>query len=244
MRAEAIGATNNRVLRLPAASGSPGSALLGMDEAGRAGLVAWHLAEGGLFPMLAFTGRQVLSALDSRPFDLVILDLDLAHPRPESLVKSLRARSEAALLTIGDPGGGTSVLTSMGVHALLPADAPEAVIAAQGAALLGLRQPVDDSVVLWWGPLELDVARRQAYWKSRPVSFTPLQFRILAALVVARGAVVTKRDLQRLVWGSAVADDGERIAAHIRRIRAKLDEPPRPRFLLTVRGEGYRLADG
>jgi len=244
MRPEALAATNNRVLRLPAASGAPGIALLGIDEAGRAGLVARHLADGGLFPMLAFTGRQVLAALDARPFDLVILDLDLARPRPESLVKSLRARSEAALLTLGDPECGTSVLTAMGVHALLAADAPEAVIAAQGAALLGLRQPVDDSVVLWWGPLELDVARRQAYWRSRPVSFTPLQFRILAALVVARGAVVTKRDLQRLVWGSAVADDGERIAAHIRRIRAKLDEPSRPRFLLTVRGEGYRLADG
>lgn len=244
MRAEPLAVTNNRVLRLPAASGSPGTALLAMDEAGRAGLVARNLADGGLFPMLAFTGRQVLQALDARPFDLVILDLDLGKPRPESLVKSLRARSEAALLAIGEPEGGSSVLTALGVHAIVAPDAPESVIAAQGAALLGLRQPKDESVVLWWGPLELDVARRQAYWKSRPVSFTPLQFRILAALVVARGAVVTKRDLQRLVWGSAVADDGERIAAHIRRIRAKLGEPSRPRFLLTVRGEGYRLADG
>jgi DNA-binding response OmpR family regulator len=86
--------------------------------------------------------------------------------------------------------------------------------------------------------------RREALWHGCRVEMTRLEFRILAALVVAAGGVVTRDDLYRTVWRQASPDDGERIVAHIRRIRAKLEaDPTHPAFLLTARGEGFRLAD-
>ena len=76
------------------------------------------------------------------------------------------------------------------------------------------------------------------------IHVTPVQFRILAALVRAKGGVMSKEQLQGEAWPLSVPDDGERLVAHIRRIRTKLEpDPSRPRFLLTARGEGFRLAD-
>jgi DNA-binding response OmpR family regulator len=63
-------------------------------------------------------------------------------------------------------------------------------------------------------------------------------------LILAAGAVVDPNDLSRQLWGRESFSDGERILAHVRRIRRKIeDDSSRPAFLLTVRGEGYRLAD-
>ena len=88
-----------------------------------------------------------------------------------------------------------------------------------------------------WGGLQLDLRRRQARFDGDVVHLTPVQFRILAALVRAKGGVLTKEELQAEAWPLSVPDDGERLVAHIRRIRAKLEpDPSRPRFLLTASG--------
>jgi DNA-binding response OmpR family regulator len=94
------------------------------------------------------------------------------------------------------------------------------------------------------GPLELDVDRRTARWNDATLDLTKLQFRLLVALVTADGALVSRADLHRALYGTAPIDDGERVVAHVRRVRDKIEpQPSRPRFLLTVRGEGFRLAD-
>ena len=56
--------------------------------------------------------------------------------------------------------------------------------------------------------------------------------------------MVTKAELQSEVWPDCEPDDGTRLIAHIRRIRARIEaDPSRPQFLLTSRGIGFRLAD-
>jgi DNA-binding response OmpR family regulator len=92
--------------------------------------------------------------------------------------------------------------------------------------------------------MELDLARRQAWWHLEPLALTPLQFRLMSLLILAGGAVVTTEELSRALWGTALPSDAERLFAHIRRIRKRIEpDPARPQFLLTVRGEGFRLAE-
>lgn len=232
------------LLALPDRRHVAGTVLVATPDTARTGALARALVERGALATVAFTGQQVLSSLDSHDADLLVLDTLLAGATPASFVKAVRARSEAPLLLIGLLPPAVSPLLDAAVHVAVPAGTHEAVIAGQAAALLGLMASASVHVIHHWGPLELDVGRRQARWHGRPLDVTPLQFRILSALVLAQGDVVTKRELHRLVWGSGVVDDGERVAAHIKRIRAKLGEQPsKPSFLLTVRGEGYRLAD-
>ncbi len=229
---------------LPGPSLVVGTALVASGDQVRVAGVARALAERGVITTVAFGSHQVLDCLDHQRADLLVIDASVTGGHPERFLGAVRTRSDAALLTIGPWGLAPHVLADAGVHAMVGAAATPTAVAAQGLALLGLRPHPDLGVLRVWGPLELDLARRGVRWDGRPVAVSPLEFRILNVLVLARGAVVTKRDLYRLVWGTAMMDDGERVVAHVKRLRDKLEtEPGQPRFLLTVRGEGYRLAD-
>jgi two-component system response regulator RegX3 len=111
-------------------------------------------------------------------------------------------------------------------------------------ALLALRDDRAAPGPLAYGAVALDPARRAASVFGDPVELTRAQFDILAILVRAGGCVVTKEDLQRGVWPDAPVDDGQRLLAHVRRIRARIEpNPARPTVLLTARGVGFRIAD-
>ena len=97
---------------------------------------------------------------------------------------------------------------------------------------------------LRWGEMEVDFRCREARWMGHRLDITPMQLRLLGALVEASGAVVSKTDLTWRLFGNLSAQD-ERVETHIRRIRQRLAvHAGERRVLLTVRGEGYRLADG
>jgi DNA-binding response OmpR family regulator len=98
--------------------------------------------------------------------------------------------------------------------------------------------------VLSWGPLSMDLRRRECTWYGLSLQLSPTQFRIMAILVHARGSVVSRPELCRRSLGTYVHGDCERLDAHVRRIRKLIEvDPARAAFLLTVRGEGIRLAD-
>jgi DNA-binding response OmpR family regulator len=186
--------------------------LLGIADANRAGILARAAQEAGFAPTLAFTPAQLLACLRGSRFDLVVLD----PPFIECADPSREGRTSQGVREF-----------LRGVVALLP----------------GRTWPGGEAGRATWGPLTLDLSRRQAWWGAEPLELTPVQFRILTALVAAAGAVVSNGELARRVWGGEGHLDRERIFAHIRRIRKKIeDDPANPRFLLTVRGEGFRLA--
>jgi len=198
---------------------------------------AQAFAEHGCAPMLAFSQNQLASFAVGA--DIVVADSDI-DPSGETL----RA--------VGD----TSVTVRMFVaeheraeaddlHAQLSPDLSPTHVVAQALALVALRgMSRDRRESLQWGPLELDPARRESRWRGERINLTVRQFDILAALVRAGGAVVTKTELQREVWPECSPDDGDRLIAHIRRIRTRIEEDPsRPQFLLTARGIGFRLAE-
>lgn len=79
-------------------------------------------------------------------------------------------------------------------------------------------------------------------WEGAHIDLTALQFRIMEILVVAAGVVVTFEELSRRVWGDSF-DDREWLIAHIRRIRKRLGRGLDDRFIVTARGQGFRLQD-
>ena len=110
--------------------------------------------------------------------------------------------------------------------------------------MMKITRPVNVPGVLMWGDFELDVRRREASWQGDPVALTPIEFRLMEVLILAGGDVVTVDELTRRLWGDIAFRDDQRLHAHVRRIRKKIErDPSDPGFLLTVRGHGYRLAD-
>jgi len=99
--------------------------------------------------------------------------------------------------------------------------------------------------ILQHGDLTIDLGRRQVLQGDHEVSLTSAELRILSTLIAARGRVLSRQQLQDALYEETVGAALDRtIDVHIGRLRAKLrDDPRRPRYVVTVRGGGYRAAE-
>jgi two-component system, OmpR family, KDP operon response regulator KdpE len=223
---------------------APGTTMILTHDAVRAGRIAKAVGRAGLLPTVAFDHAALLEVLREHEVALLIVDAAALDDRPEVWLTALRRRCDTPVLLLVDGQQPSSAaLLRAGATSAAPLWIDDAELGAQARALLRLAGA--DSVVgghARWGPLELDLGRRSVRFHGRSVALTPLQLRILNVLVTARGDVVSPAAFYRLIWRTPVDDDGQRLGAHVHRIRERLGDDP-PRFLLTVRGEGYRLAD-
>ena len=93
-----------------------------------------------------------------------------------------------------------------------------------------------------FGDVEVDVASRLVRRRGEAVALAPKEYDLLLALLRRRGAVVSRLELMKEVWGYRAAVVSRTVDTHVSELRRKLeDDPARPRHLLTVRKAGYRL---
>ena len=94
------------------------------------------------------------------------------------------------------------------------------------------------------GDLELDPVRRRVTVAGRPVTLTPTEFELLATLAREPGRVWTRSQLLDAVHGFSLETYERAIDGHIRNLRRKLEpDEASPRYVRTVHGVGYALAD-
>jgi DNA-binding response OmpR family regulator len=100
------------------------------------------------------------------------------------------------------------------------------------------------ALIYRFGDVEVDFARYVVRRSGMQVDLTPLEFKLLRALVDARGRMLTREQLIDQAWGQGVSISDRVVDNHILNLRRKLEvEPAAPRHLLSVRGLGYRFAD-
>lgn len=230
---------------LAAASYSPVQALIAVPQLHLATALARALLARRILPALAFSTGDLSAYLELGAFAVLILHLQLERADPFRLVAEARRRSHAIIVALGSeplpPGEARALGCDRYVqHTLSPS--------ALANEVARLSRPAGRSPgsthIHQWGPLRLDPSRLDARWEGRLLHLTPMQFRMLLVMVEAAGAVVTPLELARPLWGTQVGEDTERVVAHVRRIRHRIEpDPSHPRFLLTVRGVGFRLAD-
>jgi two-component system KDP operon response regulator KdpE len=184
------------------------------------------------------------AAATERP-DLVVLDLGLPDregfevlsavrewSRIPVLVLSVRAR-EAEKVRAFELGADDYVVKPFGMAELL---------ARIRAALRRRAEDQPGQPLFQVGGLEVDLGRRVVRVDRAEVRLSPKQYRLLQVLVVNAGKVVTHRQLLSEVWGPAHVDDIQYLRVFVRKLRDRIEaEPPRPRYLLTELGVGYRL---
>jgi DNA-binding response OmpR family regulator len=231
---------------LPFAGSRPLRALLAVPRLQLATGLTRALLSVGLLPTLAFTVNDVSAYLEADSFAIVVLHL--GEPDPRSLVAEVRRRSRAPILALGAERQPREPIWSLRCEGYAPDTLPPLDLARRAVELALDPQPPWQDLRGWpmhsWGPLRLNSSRRLACWHGTPISLTSMQFRLLLVLVQARGGVVSSIELSRRVWGTDLPQDTARVVAHIRRIRKLIEaDPAHPRFLLAIRGEGFRLAD-
>lgn len=135
-----------------------------------------------------------------------------------------------------------------------PAPVQEAVAAIRAAAEQSRRLPAGEpsapSAAAAGGALRLhdltlDLKRYTASVGASRLDLTKTEFDLLRALLEAGGSVLTRQELLDRVWGDDYFGGSNTVDVHVKTLRQKLgDDPRRPRYIVTVRGIGYRAADG
>ncbi len=93
-----------------------------------------------------------------------------------------------------------------------------------------------------FGDAEVDIARRELRRAGRPVETTPLEFKLLEAFVHRRGRVLTRQQLLDTAWGREVYVTDRVVDNQVNHLRGKIEpDPSHPRYLVSIRGIGYRF---
>jgi DNA-binding response OmpR family regulator len=100
------------------------------------------------------------------------------------------------------------------------------------------------SAVVRNGDLQIVPARREVRIGDRQLDFTALEFDLLLHFASHPGQVFSRAQLLDAVWGYTHDGYEHTVTAHINRLRAKVEhDPMQPRYILTVRGAGYKFRD-
>ena len=100
----------------------------------------------------------------------------------------------------------------------------------------------EDPPLYRFGDCEVDFGRCELRRAEKPVDLTALEFKLLAAFLHHRGHVVSRNQLLDEVWGRDVYMTDRVVDNHISNLRKEIEpDPARPRYLVSVRGVGYRF---
>ena len=92
------------------------------------------------------------------------------------------------------------------------------------------------------GELTILPTQRKVLKWNQEVSLTNIEFRILYALALHQGNILSKEQIYNFVWNGESLRDDSNITSHVRRLRKKIeDDPSKPTYIETVRGIGYRM---
>ncbi len=225
------------------------SILVVEDEETLAESLRYNLAREGYEVTVVGDGRKAVDEHRREGADLVVLDLMLPGLGGLDVLKHIRASSEVPVVVVTAKDTEADVVAGLELGAddyvTKPFSMRELVSRVRAALRRAARAPRrPDSLVLEGGPVALDADRHEVRVGGRLVDFRPKEFELLESLLMRRGRLAARRTLLEEVWGMPFFGDPKTLDVHIRRLREKIEKDPRsPKWIITVRGLGYKFAD-
>ena len=177
-------------------------------------------------------------------FDLIILDVMLPHKDGFEVCRELRRaglRMPVILLTAKTQESDKVLGLELGADDYVTKPfSPRELRARVKAALR--RAAGEMPEIYRFGDAEVDFTRCELRRGGRAVEMTPIEFKLLAAFIRHRGQTLSRNKLLDQVWGRETFVTDRVVDTHITNLRKKIEsKPSEPRFLLNVRGMGYRF---
>ena len=222
--------------------------LLVEDEAKIVQLARDYLERGGFGVLSASDGETALATLRADRPDLAVLDLGLPGMDGLDVLRSLRRDSNTPVIILTARGEESDRLVGLELGAddyMVKPFSPKELVARVRAVLRRTEgAPNAGAEMIRAGDLALDVPKMQLSVGEKPVDVTPTEFQLLAALARQPGRIFTRAQLLEALHGVAFESYERAIDTHIKNLRRKIEPDPRqPRYILTVYGVGYRLAE-
>ena len=220
------------------------------DEKEIADLVALYLRNEGYEVFLCYNGSDALNVIASQRLDMAILDVMLPDGDGFSLFREFREDSNVPILFLSARDEDNNRLLGLGMGAddyitkpFLPQELLLRIQAVLKRVYIYPALQMQQSQVAQVGRYQVDLRNASVDRDGREVTLTAKELLLFKKLWENRGNIVTFDALCQAVWSDNYYGYENTLMVHIRRLREKIEEDPsHPRWILTIRGLGYRLA--
>ena len=188
----------------------------------------------------AVASRRAMEA----KFDLILLDIMLPGKDGFEVCRDIRKagfRTPIMLLTAKAQESEKVLGLELGADDYLTKPFGPRELRARIKALLR-RAGAEEPDCYRFGDVEVDFARGEVRRAGQPVELTPMEFKLLSVLVRNRGRVLSREQLLDAAWGKEMFLSDRVVDNHVVNLRKKIETAPgEPRYLVSVRGLGYRF---
>lgn len=221
------------------------SILIVEDEKEIRRFVRGALTDAGWKVIEAGTHHDGLLEAGTRKPDLIILDLGLPDGDGVDFIRELRSWSTCPVIVLSARIDETDKVRALDAGADDYIEKPFGVgelLARVRASLRRTHPGLDEKSAIHFDDVVVDLAKRQVTKAGEPVHITPIEYRLLTALLAHPGKVLTHRQLLKDVWGPGFIEHNHYLRIYMGHLRHKLEtDPTQPRHLLTETGVGYRF---
>ncbi|WKD62076.1 Sensory transduction protein regX3 [Corynebacterium ciconiae DSM 44920] len=219
------------------------------DEESLAEPLAFLLAKEGFEVVTASDGPSALVEFNNNDIDIVLLDLMLPGMSGTDVCKQLRQSSQVPVImvTARDSEIDKVVGLELGAddYVTKPYSSRELIARIRAVLRRGGERPAEeefDEQVLKGGRVRMDVESHTVTVDGEEIALPLKEFDLLEYLLRNAGRVLTRSQLIDRVWGADYVGDTKTLDVHVKRLRSKIEEQPsKPRYLITVRGLGYKF---
>ncbi|MBQ0904000.1 response regulator transcription factor [Micromonospora sp. U21] len=217
------------------------------DEESFSDALSYMLRKEGFEVSVAATGTDALTEFDRTGADIVLLDLMLPEMSGTEVCRQLRQRSAVPIIMVTARDSEIDKVVGLEIGAddyVTKPYSPRELVARIRAVLRRQSPEVTDSgaPTLAAGPVRMDIERHVVTVDGGAVQLPLKEFELLELLLRNAGRVLTRGQLIDRVWGADYVGDTKTLDVHVKRLRSKIEpEPSAPRFIVTVRGLGYKF---
>jgi two-component system, OmpR family, KDP operon response regulator KdpE len=230
-------------------SSQPTSVLVVDDEPSLRKTLRASLTASGFAVEEARNGEEALGAVQVRPFDLVLLDINMPGAGGIDACRKIRSCAPQigiVMVTVREAENDKVTALEAGAddYVTKPFRLRE-LVARLRAVLRRTRVPeTAEPEMLKAGNLEIDLKRHLLWRSGEPVHLTPKEFELLAFLMQNRGVPLTHSKLLRALWGPEYGNELEYLRSYVKMLRKKIEtDPAKPEYILTEPWVGYRFRD-
>src|SRR3569832_1422667 len=216
------------------------------DEESFSDALSYMLRREGYEVEVATDKHQALQTFERSGADLVLRDLMLPGLSGTEVCRELRSRSHVPIImvTARDAEVDKVVGLELGADDYVTKPFSSRELVARIRAVLRRGAEPEDLMTstVEAGPVRMDVERHVVSVDGRAVSMPLKEFDLLELLLRNSGRVLTRGQLIDRVWGADYVGDTKTLDVHVKRLRAKIEpDPASPKYLVTVRGLGYKF---
>lgn len=216
------------------------------DEPSISDPLSYLLQREGYEVTVAADGVEAVEEFDRNGADLVLLDLMLPGQPGTDVIRQIRQDSQVPVIMLTAKDGEVDKVVGLELGAddyvTKPYSARELI--ARIRAVMRRNADADELIpdTVAAGPVRMDVERHVVTVDGTDITMPLKEFDLLEMLLRNAGRVMTRGQLIDRVWGPGYVGDTKTLDVHIKRLRSKIEpDPSAPRYLMTVRGLGYKF---